>query len=129
MIDFVVNTPTFGADVTIFVLCGNDEINGIVLGWKSLEKFNMVHSSYLFYATKVRTIWVQLWFLLLAEIRYKTKRDNSEIFCAVVALASHNAFEAFACYIVGNAVWRGVSLFVELAENKSAVAFGCFFIQ
>ena len=77
MIDFVVNATALGAYIPVFVLGFNDEINGIVLGWKSLEKLNMVHSSYLFYATKVRTIGVRLWFLLLAEIRYKTKRDNS----------------------------------------------------
>lgn len=44
MIDFVVNAPTFRADIPILVLGLNDEIYRIVLGRESLEKIELVHA-------------------------------------------------------------------------------------
>ena len=44
VIDFVMHTSALWAYIPILVLGFNDEINGIVLGWKSLEKFNMVNT-------------------------------------------------------------------------------------
>lgn len=44
MVDFVMHASAFWTNISVLVLGFNDEINGIVLGRKSLEKFNMVHT-------------------------------------------------------------------------------------
>lgn len=54
--DFVMHTSALWAYIPILVLGFNDEINGIVLGWKSLKKSIWFILFEFEYVAKVRTI-------------------------------------------------------------------------
>lgn len=79
MIDFAVYAPAFRAYIPVLVLGLNDEIYRIVLGRESLEKIELVHTPCFCLRSKGTNSLGTTMIFAVAEIRYKTKRDNSDL--------------------------------------------------